>query len=551
MKKTILSLAALATIAIVAWYFLQIKGGSLRLKAFVPEESTVVINFNLGSLYKKADLKALAERPVFRKILENSGDTATEGLITSLLENPESSGINFNDQPFCFLLSGENGKPKNGGLLFGIKEREDFERLLLKTSAGKGIQKEENLSYSVVDYGPIVVWNDKTALIYGKGNTSFNLDEAKAILSGENPSISKNDLFKKAYVKGKDIHIYMDYALLSSNSSTFDINPIKMEGDMAYGVGIDFENGEIAFEYKVAIENKKDAKWLDLYSYKAGKNSLAYTANETPVAAMHVQLNTKKLNQVLMDNPNAKEGLEEIAGTLQIKPEEVLEMLDGNVSFSFSGFETITEKTNSFGVESTNTNTLPNAALFIGVENHEQFQKLLDKNMPPPENGKYTVDLFFIGKFYLVKTDAGLTITLHEPTANELVEKKSLGTGDFGEMGKFLSKYANAGYINLDLATMPASFTQYLKSEVSGFPMLETALKPLTHLEFSQEKKRGSMRLMFKNKESNSLTQVLDLIDSLFLKQQELESQIEVLPEDTNPEIMEEMRVDTTTIIAP
>ncbi len=538
MKKTLLVLAALALVGVGSWYFIQKAGSSTRLSKFVPEESDIVINVDFVALFKKADLAHAEKRASVQALLQKNGDTAIRNVLGELLKDPGSSGIRFTEQAYFFFRNVYDSR-NNAGLLLGLKDQADFEAMLRKIEPAMTIQKEEDLSYWAMASGTVLVWDSKTALLYKGSDVNANKVNAREILSREKPGINQKKLYKDACVKGQDIHVYLDYSKILAQSPQA-ANALKLEGGVAYAAGISFMDGEIRMENKIAFENSKDAKWMDLYRHKAGDHALAYTVNEAPLVAMQVQINTDKLYDVLMENEGAKGALEEMAKDLEVKPKEVLDMFTGTVSLGFSGVETRIEKRSMFGIEQEEAEvTLPKGALFFGVKNHELFQKFLDKSGQEPENGKYTIDIPFLGTFYLVKTEAGLSILVHESMADQLAKDKSFGTPDYGEAGKYMKTHANSGYVNLDLQTMTPSFIHFLKKEFPDYSLIETSLKPLHHIEFKQEKKRGFSKVVFKNKAQNSLVEMLDLADAIYLKYMELEVEDEV-----EVEAEEEMMVD-------
>ena len=545
MKKTLLVIATLALVGVGAWYFIQKTGSSTRLSKFVPAESDIVVNLDLVALFKKADLANAEKRVFIQSLVKKHADSACQKVLGQLLKDPASSGVRFSEQAFFFFRNTYDDLNNNAGLLLGIKNAADFEAMLRKIDPNLSIQKEGDFFCWLMPAGSVLAWDSKTALIYKGRDVNADMVNAMNILSRENPSIHQKKLFKEAYIKGHDIHVYLDYSKLllqSPQAGEF----LKLEGGMSYGAGISFVNGEITMENKVAFENSKDARWMDLYHQKAEGHSLAYTVNEVPLGAIQIQLNTEKLFEILMENPSTKEGLEEMAAELEVKPEEIMEMFTGTLSLGFSGVETKIEKRNFFGMEKEQEVTLPKGALFLGIKNQELFKKVLDKSGQKPENGKYELDIPFVGMFYLVKTEAGISIMVLESMADQLAANKTFGDVEYGEPGKYLKAHANAGYINLDLQSMSPSFTNFIKKEFPNYSLIETTLKPLDHLEFRQDKKRGISRMVFKNKEKNSLMELLDLADAVYLEYQKIEAEKEVEVEEE--QMMEEMEVSPNEI---
>ncbi|HCS20472.1 MAG TPA: hypothetical protein DIW47_07910 [Bacteroidetes bacterium] len=522
MKKTLFVLLTLALVGVGSWYFIQKAGSSTRLSKYVPEESDVVINVNFVALFKKADLAHAEKRASIQALVQKHGDTAIQYMLGELFKDPGSSGIRFTEQAYFFFRNVYDPQKNNAGLLLGLKNPADFEAMIRKIEPDLKVQKDEDLSYWEMPAGTVLVWNSKTALVYKGRNISENLVNAREILSGDMPGIHQKKLFKDAWIKEQDIHVYLDYTkLLAGKPGITD--KLDLKGGVAFASGISFMDGEVRMENKVAFENSKDAWLMDLYRHKAKGHTLNYTVNEAPLAAMQLQINTDKLFDILMENETARGALEEMAKGLELKPEEVLDMFSGTVSLGFSGFETRVVKRNIFGMEQESEASLPKGAFFIGIKNHEHFNKLLDKAGLKSETGKYVIDDPFLGPYYLVKTDAGLSVMIHEPMADQLARDKSFGTPDYGEAGTYLKNNANSGYVNLDLQTMPPSFTAILKDEFPRYSLIETSLKPLHHVEFRQDKKRGFSKVVFKNKEQNSLIELLDLTDAIYLKYMELE----------------------------
>ena len=300
-------------------------------------------------------------------------------------------------------------------------------------------------------------------------------------------------------------------------SEYLGLNFMKQSGEIAYGMSMKFKSGEVVCESRTAFEKKEDAKFTKMYSNDAGKNFLAQTTKKSPFMAVQVQLNASRLYDYLMDNPTSKAGLEEVATDLGIKTKELKNLFTGNVAFSMSGMETRSITQNYFGVEEKKEVSIPEAALFIEVNDQDLFQKALDKGKQHPDDGKYTFTIPFVGEFFMVHTEAGISIMMDPEMASNLSMEKTLSSNEFDALGPFLNKHPNGGYISLDLESYPVKLKEMIAKEMgSRYDMLETAFKPFSEIYAHQNKNRGFLSINLVDKEQNSFPQIIVLLDHLY-----------------------------------
>jgi|GEM_PF-2313354 len=519
MKKTFLVMFILAAVAVGAWFFVTQAGGSKRLLSYVPKTSELVLSFNLKSLSKKTDSEQVKNLKMIQSLFSQT-DGEMLPILKKVVQDPSNSGIKFTDNPH-FFLSKTNS---TGGLLLGLKKAASFSSLIEAEIGSHPIQTTGTIHYALSSDGPLILWNEETALIYMAKDTSGILANGQEILAKTLPSIEELTLYKDAHIKGADIFLYLQSSFMEKTPTEyFGLNFKKQAGAIAYGLSLKFEEGQIAFESRTAFEKKEDAKLTRMYSNNAGEHFLAFTTPKTPLMSVQLQLNTAKLYALLMDNPTTKSGLEEIAADFGVKTKELKDLFSGNIALSMSGLETRIVKKNFFGIESNEEVNTPEAALFVEVKNQELFQKILDKSEQHPEDGKYTFAIPFVSDFYMVHIPEGLSIMMDPELAKNFATEKTLSNSEFGAIGAFLKKHPNGAYVNLDLQGYPVKLKELLSRDMGKrYTLLETALKPFSDVFGYQVKERGYLNIKLINKEENSLRQVLSVMDVLYQMNQDI-----------------------------
>jgi len=529
MKKTLLVMGILAAVAIGAWFFVGQASGSRRLASFVPQGSEMVMSINLPSMTKKADGVNLLDMELVKSHFDEP-----KGELTSLLKKiaaePKASGIRFTDNPHLFLSKTEN----SGGLLFGIKDEKKFTQFIQDGGLSQDIQKSGTFHFLMSADGPIILWNTETALVYMTADSTGLFSKTQEILTQTAPALDQLALYKDAYVKGADIFFFVKSTFINNKpNELLGLNFMKQSGDVAYGMGLKFKSGELEMESRTAFEKKEDAKFTKLYSNEAGAHFLAQTAPKNPLMAFQLQLNTSRLYDMLMDNPSSKASLEEMAKDMNIKTKELIKLFTGNIAISMSDMETRQVKQNFFGLEQEQEATIPEAALFIEIEDQELFQKVLDRGDQHPEDGKYTFTIPFIGEFYMVHNEAGVSIMMDPDMASTLAEGNALSNSDFDVLGSYFKKHPNAGYCNLNLDSYPVKVKEMLAEDLgSRFPMFETALKPLDNVYGYQKKERGFLQVHLVNRDQNAFPQLIALVDRLYTMNQQIPAQTDGAEEE-------------------
>lgn len=513
-------MGALAAIAIGAWFFVGQVSGSRRLAAFVPQESELIVSMNLPSLAKKVEGENLTEMALFESFMtQSSGELLP--FFKQIALDPKASGMRFTDNPHFFLSKTKS----TGGLLLGIKDKTKFAEVLKASNMTHSIESEGEINYLYTSDGPIILWNEQTALLYMAKDTTTLLQVAKSILVQSNPGIDELALYKDSYIKGSDVFVYLKNSFFpNQRNELIGLNIMKQSGEIAYGMSMRFKAGQIDFVSRTAFEKKEDAKFMRLYGTESGEHFLAQTTSKAPLLAAQIQFNADKLYSLLTENPSTKASLDEIAADLGVKTKELKQLFSGNVAFSFSGLEKKTVTQSFFGIQEMKEVNIPEAALFVEIQDPDLFQKVLDRGDQHPKDGKYTFSIPFIGEFFMVHNDAGVCIMMNPEMANALAESKSLSNDDFGDIGTYLKKHPNGAYVNLDLDAYSFLLRDEMQKDFGdAYMLIETGLRPFSKVYAHQKKKKGFITVHLVNKEQNALPQVLQVIDALYTLNRRIE----------------------------
>ena len=548
MKKTFLVVVILAVVAVGAWLFLRSQDKALKLKSHVPSESTLVVSADLISLYKKADGQGLKNRELWKTLKKELEKNPTiSGVLDGLLENPESSGIDFRMHPMFFLIKQEY-RP-DMGMVLGLKDQEAFSGLIKKIHPNVQVEDREDMHVLLMEEKAAnLVWNDKVAVLYsGSGNDGSGLNQAIALLKEEAESLDDNVLFTKSMFSGKDIQVYVNYTDALNSRQEQIQKKMGVEGPFAISFGLEFEKGTINIEGKSAFENNNIDKWTKVYKSKSEGNRLGLITKETPIAAIQINLDMEQLFDRLLESEEIREGINNISEEAGVERKELRRLFSGELALCFSGVKTKTVNTEFLGMSKTREIQQPQLGLFIGIRDRDVLKKLMDKVEPEKRDGVYTLSIPFVGDFHYVSHPEGLVYFYDREMAVELASSDKLSEGKFEPAANLLEKHGSAAYLEMDTSRMENGFRQFVRKEMKEeYPMFGLFTEPFSNISFWSESTSSHATVTLKRNDRNSLIELLDMSDKLLVKQSEIEQRMEeekiVLPEFEEPEeIIEEV----------
>ncbi len=245
----------------------------------IPENAMFVAQVNLKSLGKKLSWKEIQQTEIYKKAIS---DSSMEDWRKKLLENPSSSGIDF-DEGLVFFTAAHDGN-KYFAVEGKIKNQSDFDQFNKNFSDGAAT-KNGDISLLNLKDNRMVGWKGKQFIyLMNPGNKIYNLGRLKDLMQMPNnnapsgksvdfsalcknlfslktdSSLAKNDKFASLLKETGDIHVYQNTDAMINNSPAMGmLGMLKLD---AFTKGnsstytINFDNGKIDVSQKLYVSKE-------------------------------------------------------------------------------------------------------------------------------------------------------------------------------------------------------------------------------------------------------------------------------------------------------
>jgi hypothetical protein len=215
----------------------------------VPEDASAVVAINLKSLMGKADMDVMKKMAFYEDMVAESARQQGETM-AKVLENPEKSGIDLNQNAYFFMDI--DGKDENGliGFVFTISDKGQFEDLVnesdMEANESNGFQYASNNQ-------SVVAWNGSIGFIGVISNSYDKRVDVEIQLDkvfNNRSSITNNSDARKALGGNHDMNYYFSTSKLVDMFSEelamgeFFINKEDLKNNSFTGY-TDFNEGEI------------------------------------------------------------------------------------------------------------------------------------------------------------------------------------------------------------------------------------------------------------------------------------------------------------------
>ena len=271
----------------------------------VPENSAMVVGINLKSLMDKADMDAVKEMDFYKDMIAEAARQQGETM-AKILENPEQSGIDLNENAYFFMDM--EGKDKNGlvGFTFKIADEGDFETLVKESDMDA--EKGNGYQYAVNNES-VVAWDGTIGFVGTIADRYRDDKEVGKMLGkvfGNKSSITDNSKAAKALGGNHDVNYYF------SSSSIVDmfgdelamsemfISKEDLKNNQFSGY-TDFKKGEIISNGNSELSKglKSDLKMI--FGEGSETDFSEYLPEDNLVMLMTGKLNFAGINQLLKD----------------------------------------------------------------------------------------------------------------------------------------------------------------------------------------------------------------------------------------------------------
>lgn len=536
-KKIIIALSGFAVIVLGGLFYVYMTffNGS-DFSKYVPKNAMMVMKVDLMGMGKKINLQNATESKVFRKeVLENLKSSQKE-MIEKVIDNPTKSGLQLASKPTLFVYNNSKSEEEPVmAFIFGISDKKNFNDFLEKIAKDITIKEPDMDGFSSANIESdkfVLYFNNKVGIVLldldNKGlalkrvrDEILALDKGNSILTNEDYSALNNQT--------NDMMVYFNGAELLKvlELNKMDVNE-KMKQSMKsvpYAMTLNFN--EDAISLKTFNSKSKDATTAGLY--KEG----GFTETElnnidpkgSPLAYLTLNMDTKKILDLISNQSSLMQGgislmnqIENFAATLNISKEELLNVIDGKMSFSFSGIKPRNLSDTTFQFQP----TTPLVHGWFHLGNKEAATKILDYLIANGSfvnnDGIYTVNTTITepGMFIAIKGNDLFYSSQLESIQNKLKGKEwdglkeSLGKKDV--LAKPVSAFADLRYSSYE----PMIQSELNSTEFEAIQKFKNILSSFKSLTITGSNTETEMVIQFTEKKTNSLQRIIELLQEAY-----------------------------------
>src|SRR5690242_1146159 len=498
----------------------------------VPQNAMIVAQIDLKSLSNKLSWKEIQQTDIYKKMIT---DSSVNGWKKSLLENPSSSGIDFDAGLTVFTADHDGNKylAAEGK----IKNQNDFDQFNKNFSDGNATTSGDVHILSLENKGVVGWKKDQFVYLMNAEDKMIRMDRWKDSMSQHNPmptadrtaeftalcknlfslktdsSLANNDRFASLLKENGDIHVYQNTdAMLNNAPQMGPLSMLKLDAFMkgnASTYTINFDNGKIDVSQKMFVSKQL----TDIVKKYMG--------------------NSIDMDMVKRIPSNNLLGLM----AFNFKPEGVTEMIkltgmDGMINsytqpmgFNLDDFSKATNGNwllafTDLNISDSMKNSSFNYIFSAGINDKAELEKMLTAAK------KTTADMGKDSVLNYVMNDKLFAQSNHSPFANQYVNGNSNTCFDFASK---ISGHPAAFY--LDLHKLLTQFTSWNSTKPGRKEMLDESLKIWNNIistggDFNNGGFTFNTEVNLENKDSNSLQQLKNYFNALFLIHEKTKTEV-------------------------
>ncbi len=478
-KKKIIALVGgsvlLVVLIIIAFLYFYTRPSYVHLK-YIPSNAFVVSSINFKNISEKIDVDKMQKLDFYMDMKDHARDE--NEILSKAMSEPLSSGVDIFSQPYAFACFEGNDSPQfSGGIVFSIKNEDDFHKFVMRLSKNSDIRSTGNYNYLDLESGSCIAWNKAGGIIYYSDRSSSRKENyCKSLLEQDaDASILSVESFDKFKNAKYDIGFFVNFDGIHSIPGV--TLPSYMRGASTMAT-IDFNDGKLSYASEFfPSKSNTSANTSNFFGQKGINDELknSIPGNAYGVATMSIDL--KALYDYMNKDSKMSEGLDEMARELDIDRTQLAGILSGEAYLALADIkQTVKEKQDMvYDYESDqfsyttilDTVVAPSLIFGITVNDTKTIDRIINRSNPTDTtDGIKSWDLFMMGNYYVTHHGANYFISNDFDIAQQLNSNIKATNPLTPKMSDVISNDPLYTYFNLNITKYPAVLPQYLESKM-------------------------------------------------------------------------------------
>jgi hypothetical protein len=477
------------------------KCSSIPYTNVIPADASIVVSFDLKATWDKAGLNGKENEEVKNKlagVLKEGISRESFDLLEKIVENPAESGIDIEAPCYAFTQKTDD--------VWGMAVKvgnENKLKVLLGVMVSEGIVTpvEKRNGYSYVRFEnscTVCAFNENVVLVTHSSNNHYT-GTGSLMLQKEENSISVSPVFRNMLTQKGEIKLMITLKELFPDAF-FTSDEWK---EVAVLSNLSFENGKISLQVESYIKSEKLQTWLE--TCKSQELSFIEKFPVSTLVYLSLHLDGEKLVDFIREQEEMYDSFLSFADVEILKTyEEFIRFIDGDLSVGLLDVSIHS----SFAAYAKVKDSRLALQAFYNVMDSSGGEEIITST----GNDTYVYKLNGQSIYFGVKNKQ-LYVTNDKKTAENITQKmngKSLKDAEFAGNMKETSSYMVVNVENL--FNLP--IVKFLASGRGGgvYSASMDVASGISYLEITGKGSKGEINLCFKDKETNALKQIANIL---------------------------------------
>ncbi|HEY1046858.1 MAG TPA: DUF4836 family protein [Bacteroidia bacterium] len=526
--------------SLTAYYFLRSSDKHLQL---IPKSSVGVLKMDLKSLNKKlsndGEFKKTVAYKKLMKLKNGDKDDVLNWVFNKVMEDPVSSGINFNSPAYMFIESKDGS---SFGYVFDIRDIDNFNRMILKMPKVElELKKTKEFFFIKASESTILSWNENGLMVFTKQSSFFDEDDDEDVLNyasdfmtqKKENSITASNGFGKFNDNGDDVSMFINYANIGDMKHV-DKGTKKLmkeyEG-VTLSIGLNFEDDKVVANTQVYGNNEALDKFKVMNEKGVSDLVIGNLNNGNSILHMTLNVNVLKLIGLIERMIAATEGeiklMENLTKATGLTESEIKNMLTGEVGICLESIDMVklVSEVPRYDMDLADvvyerrevTRPMPIVNIVFGSKNKASIEKMMSRWMLPDSAGVKVIKTPFI-EGYIVNGEKCFFLSTSYDNAGKVLKSGSLNPSGKLVMKDEMGKYPSAFFISTDVNKLSNIFNRE-EAGIEGrkiFDSMKAYCEIFADIKgHSDNSNNSEMTLYLKKGQGNSLFRIAKQLEKL------------------------------------